>query len=161
MMVTHLLRQWLNNLDYTTLSKVRDSNGIHTDFRKHPLGIKIEGETFLRDVFFIDEADKSLVMIGNIPAGLSVHFYKIDHIIERTRTQLENICKKYPNMSYMLTLTCSNLWEDIKRETNVNEYFSLYDCIKTFGYCTYGEYYTVPVNHTTTVLILEQPSVKN
>jgi hypothetical protein len=146
----------MNGLDYAKLSKVRDSNGIHVDFRKHPLGIHIEGEKFLRDVFFIDEANGSLVMICNIPEGLPVYFYEINDIIGNTRTQIENIRKKYNNISCMLTLLCSNMYEDIKRETTVEEYSSLFDGINSVGYCTYGEYYTVPVNHTTTVLVWEK-----
>jgi len=147
----------VNGLDYATLSKVRDSNGIHTEFRRHPLGIYIEGERFLRDVFFINEADNSLVMICNIHEGLPVHFYRIDNIVENTRSQLENIRKKYKNIYGMLTLLCSNMYEDVKRETNVEEYSSLYGDIDCVGFCTYGEYYTVPVNHTTTVLVWEKP----
>ena len=145
----------VNGLDYEKLSEI---NGAHhyIDFQKHPVGLVIEGETFLRVVHGINKAEKSLIMVCNIHEGLPVHFYKTDNIVERTRTQIENIQKKYNNISCMLTLVCSNVHEDFKRESSMEEYASLYDGIACAGFCTYGEYYTVPVNHTTTILVFEK-----
>jgi len=144
----------INGLDYEKTSKLSPPQRIWSN---HPLGISIDGEIFLRDVYYIDTTDKSLVMVCNIPEGLPVHFYKVANITESTRTQLENIRKKYNNIGYMITLVCANVYEDVMQGTNVEEYASLYAGISCVGFCTFGEYYTVPVNHTTTLLILEQP----
>ena len=144
-----------NNLDYQKLSK---ENGPHhyIDFQKHPVGVKIEGEIFLRVVHCVHKESQGLVMVCNIPEGLPVHFFRTDNIMERTKTQLENIRKKYNDINYMLSFACSNTYEDFNRESSAEEYASLYDGIDCLGFFTYGEYYTVPVNHTTTLLVFEK-----
>jgi hypothetical protein len=97
-------------------------------------------------------------MLINIPEGLNIHFFKIpngDDIISNMKTQLEQIKNKYnKKINYMINFSCYNVLMDVIREDKIEEFSSiLREIICCAGFFTYGEYYTVPVNHTMTLLI--------
>jgi hypothetical protein len=143
-------------LDYETIEKGK----LTPDILSHPLGIEIDGQRFLRDVFFINDVDRSLQMVCNIPEGLLTHFYKIGDIIEDTQIQLIDLRKKYnDNIGCLFTFTCSNRHQDIISTSNSSKYENMFSDITKVGFCTYGEYYTVPVNHTSTFLVLLEEKI--
>jgi hypothetical protein len=145
----------INNLDYQTLISNRP-DGIHPALREYPLGIKVKNEILLKDVLNIDPQNKSLIMIGSIPEHQPVYFFKVSHILSSTRHQINNILQKYDNkVDQLFTFICANRYEDIVCQVkNLDEYHAIYHGINVMGFCCFGEYYTQPVNHTATMLLL-------
>jgi len=127
--------------------------GITPNIRTHPLGINIDGQLYLRDIFRINE-DNTLTMVCNIPESLMVHFYKVSDIIKDTGNYCNYLHQKYHNVGLMLSFACLNRYEDIKSTKDIEKYLNIFNGIPIAGFGAYGEYYTVPVNHTTTSLVL-------
>ena len=128
----------------------------------HPLGIKIEGQTYLREVFCVNEEDKSITMLINIPEGLVVHFFKAaDDIVLNTTSKIDDLLKKYNNdITSIIAFTCSARLGDAERSDKFEEYSQMYSKVPCIGFYTFGEYFIVPVNHTSTLLILLNEDIR-
>ena len=121
-------------------------------FMRHPLGLIIDGEPFVRSPQRIH--DGALAFYCKIPAGTELEVLDATDIVEDTRRAVDNYEAKHGPASALVDFHCIQRTLQLRQENRCPEYGQIYKDRVAIGFSTYGEEYIHHINQTSTILVL-------
>jgi len=121
-------------------------------FMRHPLGLIIDGEPFVRSPQRI--RDGALAFYCKIPSGTELEVLDATDIVEDTRRAVDNYESKHGPASALVDFHCIQRTLQLRQENRCLEYGEIYKDRVAIGFSTYGEEYIHHINQTSTILVL-------
>jgi len=120
-------------------------------FMKHPLGLMIGGEPFVRSPQRVDGRD--VVFYCNVKEGMELEVLKATDIVADTREVLERRRAALGDISGLIDFHCVLRTLQLHREERCQEYGAIFSGIPSIGFSTYGEEFLGHINQTSTMLL--------
>jgi len=120
-------------------------------FMKHPLGLMIGGEPFVRSPQRVD--GKHVVFYCNVKEGMELEVLNATDIVADTREALEGRQAALGNISGLIDFHCVLRTQQLRHEQRCQEYGAIFSGIPSIGFSTYGEEFLGHINQTSTMLL--------
>lgn len=121
-------------------------------FMRHPLGLMIAGEPFVRSPQRL--ADKAIVLYCNVREGTDLEILESTNIVGETKAALATCISETGIPAALIDFNCILRTLELKAEGVRAEYGRLFAEIPAVGFSTYGEEYVGHMNQTSTMLLL-------
>lgn len=120
-------------------------------FMRHPLGLMIAGEPFVRSPQHVDGT--AIVFYCNMREGTELDILDSTDIIADTRESLATKTATTNGAGALINFHCILRTLELQAEGRCAEYGLLFAGIPTVGFSTYGEEYMGHINQTSTMLL--------
>lgn len=120
-------------------------------FMKHPLGLMVDGDPFVRSPQRVDES--GIVFYCQIRQDMELEVLEATDIVSHTRQAIESRRNSGPPISGILDFQCILRTLQLRGEDRCRPYGDIFDGIPTSGFSTYGEAYLGHINQTSTMLV--------
>jgi hypothetical protein len=122
-------------------------------FMKHPIGVIIDGEPFVRSPQRI--AGTSVFFYCNIIEGMELVVLESTDIVKDTAASLAAKLDGMGQVSGILNFNCILRTLELKGINQLEAYGKLFGGVPTVGFSTYGEEYLGHINQTATMLLFK------
>lgn len=120
-------------------------------FMKHPLGLIVEGEPFVRSPRGVE--GNSILFYCHIKEGMELELLEAGDIVSDTRRALEAKRAANGGIAGLIDFHCILRTLQLRSEKQCENYGSIFTGIPTVGFSTYGEEYLGHINQTSTMLL--------
>ncbi len=121
-------------------------------FTKHPVGIMVDGEPFVRSPRCAD--GEAIVFYCQIDQDTELEVLRATDIVADTRAAIDAMCAKHGTISALVDFDCILRRLQLNEEQRCAEYGSVFGSIPAIGFSTYGEAWIGHLNQTSTMLVL-------
>lgn len=120
---------------------------------RHPLGLMIEGEPFVRSPQRVDGTD--VVFYCNVREGSELEILESTDIVADTRESLAACINSDGPPAALIDFHCILRTLELRAAGTCEAYGHLFDGFPAIGFSTYGEEYVGHMNQTSTMLMLK------
>lgn len=121
-------------------------------FMRHPLGLIVEGEPFVRSPQRVEGS--SLIFYCNVLENTQLSLLQSGDIVHDTRQALLEKEKSFGPIGGLVNFHCILRTLALRQNGQLQAYANLFRDIPTIGLSTYGEQYLGHINQTSTLLLL-------
>ena len=121
-------------------------------FMKHPLGLIVEGEPFVRSPRAVEGS--SILFYCQIREGMELELLDAGDIVNDTRRAVEAKQAELGRLAGVIDFHCILRTLQLRDEKRCDSYGSIFTNIPAVGFSTYGEEYLGHINQTSTMLLL-------
>ncbi|HVN48245.1 MAG TPA: FIST N-terminal domain-containing protein [Bacteroidota bacterium] len=122
-------------------------------FMKHPLGLMVNGEPFVRSPQRIDHGN--VVFYCNIKEGMALSLLNSTDIIADTKKSIEAKQQTAGTISGIINFHCILRTLDLEQQGATDQYGKVFANIPSIGFSTYGEEYIGHINQTSTMVVFK------
>jgi hypothetical protein len=120
-------------------------------FMRHPLGLIIEGEPFVRSPWRTDGG--RIIFYCQIKEGMELAVLEAADIVADTRQAIESQKAALGPIAGLIDFHCILRTQQLRTEKRCDRYGEVFDGIPHIGFSTYGEAYLGHLNQTSTILL--------
>ena len=120
-------------------------------FMKHPLGLMVEGEPFVRSPQRVD--GQSIVFYCQIKEGMDLEVLEATDIVADTRKAIEARKGADGRIAGIIDFQCILRTLELRAENRCEQYGAIFAGLPAAGFSTYGEAYLGHINQTSTMLL--------
>lgn len=124
---------------------------ISPQFIKHPLGLMIKGEPFVRSPQHVE--DRSMVFYCNVREGMELEVLDATDIVADTQAVVNAKKKELGHVAGLIDFQCILRALQLRNEKRCDEYGAIFAGIPAIGFSTYGEEFLGHINQTSTMLV--------
>lgn len=126
-------------------------NNLPNMFTDNPLGLVLDEEVYVRSPQQV--VNNSVVFYSNINEGDVLTILDPTDIIKDTQESINNLFKKYPQISGLIHFNCILRAQELENHNIVKDYEDIFKDIQTIGFNTFGEEFIGHLNQTSTFIV--------
>lgn len=126
---------------------------IATLFMKHPLGLMVGNEPFVRSPQMVTE-NGAIKFYCNVSEGMELKILESTDIVEDTKSIIDTLFAKNNDVSGIINFNCILRTLELESKNQTEDYGKVFSKIPTIGFSTYGEEFIGHINQTATMLVL-------
>lgn len=130
-----------------------DVDEISNLFMKHPLGLMVGDEPFVRSPQMLLE-NNSMKFFCNVSEGMELKILESTDIVEDTRKVISEKSNGSNKVSGIINFNCILRTLELESKNQTEDYGKVFSDIPTVGFSTYGEEFIGHINQTATMLVL-------
>lgn len=134
-------------------------NELAARFPRHPLGLVIDGEPYIRSPIHIDGT--TVHFQCSSVEGMPLSLLELTNLIDDTRTALATAEKRLGRISGLLIFNCAHRALELEFKKLTGAYGELFSHIPTVGFNSYGEQYIGHMNQTATMVVFGHKQTTN
>jgi hypothetical protein len=120
-------------------------------FMKHPLGLMVDGEPFVRSPQRVD--GESILFYCQIKQGMDLEVLEGTDIVADTRKAIEARLSADGPIAGIIDFQCILRTLELRAENRCEQYGAIFSGLPVAGFSTYGEAYLGHMNQTSTMLL--------
>jgi hypothetical protein len=149
-------REVLQFNDRPAIEAYAEAVGVSSDrisqfFMRHPVGLIVQGEPFVRSPQRIQ--GDSMYFYCSIKEDMELSLLESTDMLGDTARAIAEARKKLGRISGILDFDCILRTLDLRQQNLTDAYGKLFEGIPTAGFSTYGEQYIGHINQTATMLV--------
>ena len=122
-----------------------------TEFVRHPLGLMIEGDPFVRAPQRVEE--HGIIFYSRILQGMELAVLDTTDIVADTRAAFEAKVAELGGIRGLIEFQCISRTRQLRNEDRCGQYGEIFAGIPMIGFSTYGEAYLGHINQSSTMLL--------
>ncbi len=134
-------------------------NELAARFPRHPLGLVIDGEPYIRSPIHIDGTTVHF-QCGSVE-GMPLSVLELTNLIDDTRNALAAAEESLGQISGILLFNCAHRALELEYKKLTATYAELFSAIPTIGFNSYGEQFIGHMNQTATMVVFGHKQTTN
>jgi hypothetical protein len=122
-----------------------------SEFVRHPLGLMIEGDPFVRAPQRVEE--HGVIFYSRILQGMELAVLDTTDIVADTRAAVEAKVAELGGIRGLIEFQCISRTRQLRNEDRCEQYGKIFSGIPMIGFSTYGEAYLGHINQSSTMLL--------
>ncbi len=124
---------------------------ISAEFMRHPLGLMINGEPFVRSPQHAE--GHNIVFYCNVKQGMELEILNASDIVADTQAAIEEKKFSLKHVEGLIDFQCILRALELRDKKQCDQYGAIFAGIPTIGFSTYGEQLLGHINQTSTMLV--------